>query len=88
MHVGRLTLRGLVALAPLAASALVAAEPAQPSPSPTAGHSIHGEVFNEGPRQKAYLMGTTGNVSLVVTTRSPQASAASKGTLSAMPSFE
>lgn len=23
------------------------------------GHSFHGEAFNEGPRQKAYLMGST-----------------------------
>lgn len=27
-----------------------------------AGHSYHGDVFNEGPRQRAYLMGNTGNV--------------------------
>jgi peroxiredoxin len=27
-----------------------------------AGHSYHGEVFNEGPRQAAYLMQGTGNV--------------------------
>lgn len=33
-----------------------------------AGHSFHGEAFNEGPRQKAYLMGGTGNVSFDVTT--------------------
>ena len=24
------------------------------------GHSLHGESFNEGPRQQAYLMGNTG----------------------------
>lgn len=33
-----------------------------------AGHSFHGEAFNEGPRQGAYLMGGTGNVSFEVTT--------------------
>jgi peroxiredoxin/tetratricopeptide (TPR) repeat protein len=38
-----------------------------------AGHSHHGEVFNEGPRQKAYLMGGTGDVHLEVTTRDPLA---------------
>jgi len=32
------------------------------------GHSFHGEAFNEGPRQKAYLMGGTGNVSFPVST--------------------
>lgn len=34
---------------------------------PAAGHSYHGEAFNEGPRQAAYLMGGTGNVHLEVT---------------------
>jgi peroxiredoxin len=40
-----------------------------------AGHSHHGEVFNEGPRQKAYLLGGTGNVHLAVTTKLPKAQA-------------
>jgi tetratricopeptide (TPR) repeat protein len=35
-----------------------------------AGHSYHGEAFNEGPRQKAYLMEGTGNVSFPATTKS------------------
>ena len=39
------------------------------------GHSYHGEAFDEGPRRAAYLMGTTGNVSLTITTRNPQAQA-------------
>lgn len=39
------------------------------------GHSYHGEVFNEGPRQKAYLMGNTGNVRFPVTTKSKEAQA-------------
>ena len=33
-----------------------------------AGHSYHGDAFNEGPRQKAYLMGGTGEVHFEVTT--------------------
>ncbi|WP_149499341.1 peroxiredoxin family protein [Roseiconus lacunae] len=33
-----------------------------------AGHSFHGEAFNEGPRQKAYLMGGTGEVTFPVST--------------------
>jgi peroxiredoxin len=37
------------------------------------GHSSHGEVFNEGPRQAAYLMGGTGKVSIAVTTQAPTA---------------
>ena len=32
------------------------------------GHSSHGEVFNEGPRQAAYLMNGVGNVRFPVTT--------------------
>jgi peroxiredoxin len=36
-----------------------------------AGHSYHGEAFNEGPRQKAFLMGGTGNVQFPVTTDNP-----------------
>ena len=38
-----------------------------------AGHSYHGEAFNEGPRQKAYLMGGTGNVHFKVTTENEEA---------------
>jgi peroxiredoxin len=37
------------------------------------GHSLHGEAFNEGPRQAAVLMKGTGNVSFPVTTASPVA---------------
>lgn len=32
-----------------------------------AGHSAHGEAFNEGPRQAAYLMGDTGDVHFPIT---------------------
>ncbi|HVA45230.1 MAG TPA: peroxiredoxin family protein [Pirellulales bacterium] len=41
--------------------------------SSEAGHSLHGAVFDEGPRQRAYLMGGTGSVSLKITTKSPEA---------------
>ena len=41
----------------------------------TPGHSVHGETFNQGPRQKAYLMGTTGNVHFAVTTKHEEAQA-------------
>lgn len=43
-------------------------EKAEESEDVLAGHSYHGEAFNEGPRQSAYLMGGTGNVSFPVTT--------------------
>ncbi|MFP6738446.1 MAG: redoxin domain-containing protein [Planctomycetota bacterium] len=39
------------------------------------GHSYHGEAFNEGPRQSAYLMKGTGGVSFPVTTESPEVQA-------------
>ena len=42
---------------------------------PPPGHSNHGEAFNEGPRQAAYLMGTTSNVSFPITTDSAEAQA-------------
>jgi peroxiredoxin len=37
------------------------------------GHSAHGEAFDEGPRQQAYLMPGTGKVRLTVTTKVPLA---------------
>ncbi len=40
---------------------------------PAAGHSYHGEAFNEGPRQRAYLMGGTGDVHFKVSTNSEEA---------------
>ncbi len=42
---------------------------------PLAGHSHHGEAYNEGPRQKAYLMGTTSDVHFPATTTSAKAQA-------------
>ncbi|HWE93669.1 MAG TPA: peroxiredoxin family protein [Tepidisphaeraceae bacterium] len=38
-----------------------------------AGHSSHGEAFDEGPRNAAYLMGSTGKVHFPVTTKVPEA---------------
>jgi hypothetical protein len=38
-----------------------------------AGHSFHGESYNEGPRQAAYLMPGMGNVHFEATTESEQA---------------
>jgi peroxiredoxin len=40
-----------------------------------AGHSLHGEAFNEGPRQKAYLMEGMPKIDFPVTTRSEEAQA-------------
>ena len=45
-----------------------------PAPPPlAAGHSMHGEAFNEGPRSAAYLMAGMGKVNFPVTTASPLA---------------
>jgi|GEM_PF-40429 len=40
---------------------------------PLPGHSQHGEVFNEGPRQKAYLMPGMPKLVFPVTTKNPEA---------------
>src|SRR5690606_13316905 len=40
-----------------------------------AGHSMHGEAFNEGPRQAAYLMEGMGEVDFPVTTDNAEAQA-------------
>lgn len=42
-------------------------------PDPAFGHSIHGEVFNEGPRQAAVLIPGTGDINFPVTTKSKEA---------------
>jgi len=46
-----------------------AAAPAKPEP----GHSLHGEAFNEGPRQAAVLMSGTGDLHFPITTSNEQA---------------
>ena len=51
-------------------------KPAEPTTNgPAPGHSIHGEVFDEGPRQAAVLMGNTGNVQLPVQSQVPEVQA-------------
>jgi peroxiredoxin len=47
--------------------------PATPPAPPLPGHSLHGEAFDEGPRQKAYLMGGTGGVHFPITAKTPLA---------------
>ncbi len=61
----------LVVLAALSWSAPLGAQSDHADASP--GHSYAGEVFNEGPRQNAYLMGKTGNVRFAITTKSADA---------------
>ena len=55
------------------AAAKPAVEAKQDAPAP--GHSMHGEAFNEGPRQKPYLMAGMSNVHFPVTTKVPEAQA-------------
>ncbi len=62
-------------LVSLSAATIGRAQPTPDHADIAPGHSYHGEVFNEGPRQKAYLMGKTGNVHFPVTTRSKEAQA-------------
>ncbi len=42
---------------------------------PAAGHSVHGEAFNDGPRHAAYLMPGMGKVHFPVTTKKPDVQA-------------
>ena len=46
-----------------------------PQDEPLEGHSYHGEAFNEGPRQAAYLMENPGNVHFPVTSDHPDVQA-------------
>lgn len=64
--------RLLILLATLSPFLLHAQEAVEKSDTP-AGHSYHGEVFNEGPRQAAVLIPGTGDVHLEVTTQSEEA---------------
>ena len=65
------------------APGLRAEEPTKPTASastsnpavPAAGHSIHGEAFDDGPRHAAHLMPGMGKVSFPVTTSKPDAQA-------------
>ena len=43
--------------------------------APAAGHSLHGEAFDEGPRQKAYLKEGQGKIDFPITTAMPEAQA-------------
>jgi peroxiredoxin/outer membrane biosynthesis protein TonB len=53
----------------LSAFAIGSLQAADPLP----GHSVHGEAFNEGPRQEAHFMAGTGKVNFPVTTPKPLA---------------
>ena len=48
------------------------ADPSAATNQPAPGHSIHGEVFDEGPRQAAVLMGQTGDVHFPVSSKVPE----------------
>jgi peroxiredoxin len=61
------------AIAAVAATTQPASSTRPTEPEVLAGHSLHGEAFDEGPRQAAYLMEGTGKVRFPVTTVSPEA---------------
>lgn len=71
-----LAVLGVLVVAMAMARTSLADEPTRPTASPSeanpaipaAGHSLHGEAFNDGPRQKAYLMPGQGKVEFPVTT--------------------
>ncbi len=63
----------LAAVVMVGFSAARAEDAAKSEPAP--GHSIHGETFNEGPRQQARLMGGTGKVSLKISSTAETAQA-------------
>ena len=49
------------------------AQPSSTEVTPLPGHSLHGEAFDDGPRQQASFMANTGNVRFTVTTTVPDA---------------
>lgn len=62
---------GLFAAPPAATTGEKTKEAKSAGPEVLAGHSYHGEAFNEGARQKAYLMKGTGKVHFPTSTKSP-----------------
>ena len=69
--------QGALALLALALPAYSQTPEAKPAEQPATtnltvpGHSAHGEVFDEGPRQAAVLMGNTGDVHFPVSSQKP-----------------
>lgn len=66
-------LAGLLALSTLGLHAQDSAPEKSDANKTLPGHSMHGEAFNEGPRQAAVLILGTGKVEFTVTTANPQA---------------
>ena len=74
LRVAPLCLFSVIAWAPAAYSQTPETQPADQSPAtnlPAPGHSVHGEVFDEGPRQAAVLLGNTGDVHFPVSSPKP-----------------
>jgi len=64
----RLVFAIVISIQPIAVTLAKPAEKKVPE-----GHSFHGEAFNEGPRQKAYLMKGMGRVRFPITTNKQEA---------------
>ncbi|ADG69752.1 alkyl hydroperoxide reductase/ Thiol specific antioxidant/ Mal allergen [Planctopirus limnophila DSM 3776] len=56
-------------------AAEIPASAVAPENAVVAGHSYHGDAFDQGPRQAAYLMGTTGQIHFPVTSQHSQVQA-------------
>ena len=67
-------IRSVAVLVALLATALFAEQQDDDATVP-AGHSAHGEAFDEGPRQRAYLMKGMPKVNFPVTTKKPKCQA-------------
>src|SRR5687768_18021955 len=64
-------LSSLVLLLIISTFSIRAQDSSETTPRP--GHSLHGEAFDEGPRQRAYLMQGMPDLNFPVNTRSPDA---------------
>ena len=71
-RLGAALLSLFVLIQPLWADEPAAQESGAMPKGPLPGHSYHGELFDEGPRQKAYLMGTCGEVTFPVSSKVPE----------------
>lgn len=73
MNLNYLSLLVLGAIALLATPARADHAEEKPDAESAAGHSLHGEAFNQGPRQAAYLMEGMPKIQFAITTKAPLA---------------
>ena len=73
MPTSKVLILQLVVILAFSSEILAEETPASDTPQVQPGHSLHGDVFNEGPRQAAYLMNGMGNVHWEISTKNPMA---------------